>query len=386
MRLERPSPPAPLPLRRERGANPPDLGIPFDASVTVALITYNSAAYIDRCLETVRAALPEGGAILVIDNASSDDTLARVGGHAGCRLVALRQNIGHSAACNLALQLADSAWVLFLDHDTYVPEGWLTPLLDAARTTWPHTAMVGSRAVLVQQGRIHHDGGFAHVVGHMTLHHGFMPVGQAPTGAGEVWEVGAQASTSLLVHRERALECGGLDARYFIYLNDFELSLRMRLRGWRCYTAPESLVYHLQGNAETSWRGRGDYPRRRAQLIYRNRWLTILKLYSARTLLLCAPIILLYDGLLLAAALRKGWLGVYLRALGEVLSMREAIRTQRRHIQATRVISDRELLSAHGFSFVPGLVQGRAERLAQGAVEQICAAYWRLASPLLGRR
>ena len=270
-------------------------------------------------------------------------------------------------------------------HDTYVPEGWLEPLIAAARVTWPATAMVGSRAVLVQQGRIHHDGGFAHVVGHMTLHHGFMSLGEAPAGAGEVWEVGAQASTSLLVHRERALECGGFDARYFIYLNDFELSLRMRLRGWRCYTAPGSLVYHLQGNAETSWRGRGSYPQRRAQLIYRNRWLTILKLYRGRTLLLCAPIILLYDALLLAAALRKGWLGVYLRALGEVLRMRGAIRTQRRRIQATRVISDRELLSARGLSFVPGLVQSRPERAAQGAVEWVTAHYWRLVSPLLGR-
>ncbi len=357
----------------------------FDASVTVALITYNSAAYIDRCLETVRAALPTDAPILVIDNASSDDTVERVRRLAGCRLIALSQNIGHSAACNLALQLADSEWVLFLDHDTYVPEGWLAPLIAAARATWPETAMVGSRAVLVQQGRIHHDGGFAHVVGHMTLHHGFLPPDKAPAKAGEVWEVGAQASTSLLVHRARARECGGFDARYFIYLNDFELSLRMRLRGWRCYTAPDSLVYHLQGNAETSWRGRGNYPQRRAQLIYRNRWLTILKLYQGRTLLLCAPIILLYDGLLLVAALRKGWLGVYLRAMGEVLRMGGVIRTQRQHIQATRVISDRELLSARGFSFVPGLVQSRPERIAQATVEWITAHYWRMVSPLLGR-
>ncbi|NTV63542.1 MAG: glycosyltransferase [Oscillochloris sp.] len=355
----------------------------FDPSVTVALITYNSAAYIDRCLETLEAALPTGAAVLVIDNASSDDTVERVRRHPACRLVELRQNIGHSAACNLALQLAASSWVLFLDHDTYVPQGWLAPLLEAARAAWPATAMVGSRAVLVQQGRIHHDGGFAHVVGHMTLNHGFLPLEAAPAGAGEVWEVGAQASTSLLVHRERALACGGFDARYFIYLNDFELSLRMRLRGWRCYTAPDSLVYHLQGNAETSWRGKGDYPQRRAQLIYRNRWLTILKLYQTRTLLLCAPIILLYDLLLLAAALRKGWLKVYLRALGDVVRMRGAIRTQRRHIQSTRVISDRELLSAHGLSFVPGLVQSKAERTAQRSVEWLTAQYWRLVAPLL---
>jgi GT2 family glycosyltransferase len=356
---------------------------PFDPSVTVVVITYNSAAYVCACLGSVARAAP-GVPLLVVDNASADDTVAIVRAEfPACRLVALPQNIGHSAACNLALQLAETAWVLLLDHDTEVPSGWLEPLLEAARGLWPTTAMVGSRAVLVEQGRVHHDGGYAHFVGHMTLRNGFLPLAELDA-TDAVVEVGAQASTSLLVHRERALAAGGFDPRFFIYLNDFELSLRMRLRGWRCYVAPRSLVYHHQGNAETSWRGRGNYPARRAYLMYRNRWMLIAKLYARRTLLLCFPALLLYELVLLAAAVRKGWFGVYRRALRDVVRSWPSLMMQRANTQRTRRIPDRELLSAHGFSYVPGLVRTPVARTAQATIERALRLYWRVVAPYTG--
>ena len=358
---------------------------PFDGSVTVAVICYNSAPYIERCLQSILAAVPPATPILVIDNGSNDATAALVRECApGVRLVALSANIGHSAACNLALQLATTTWVVLQDHDTYVPEHWLAPLLEAAAATWPHTAMVSARAIFEGGERLHHDGGFVHFVGHMSLQHGFAPLAEHPAQPGTVWEVGAQAATSLLVHRERALACGGFDPRFFVYLNDWELALRMRLRGWRCYVAPDAVVYHLQGNRETSWRGQGEYPRRRAYLIYRNRWMTILKLYSVRTMLLRGPAILLYDLLLLAVAIRKGWLDVYLQALRDVLRLRGVLLLQRRRVQAMRVVSDADLLDARGFSFVPGLVRGPAS-VAQRWAESFFALYWRLVRPLLAR-
>jgi GT2 family glycosyltransferase len=352
-----------------------------DLSVTIAVICYNSAAYIERCLRTIRAAIGTDVPVLVIDNASSDATVefARQADPQS-RIIALTQNIGHSAACNLALQLADTTWVLLQDHDTFVPQGWLAPLLRAAEQSWPDTAMVSARAIFADGERLHHDGGFIHFVGHMTLSHGFAPVADHPARTGEVWEVGAQAATSLLVHRARALSVGAFDARFFIYLNDWELALRMRMRGWRCYVAPDSVVYHLQGNRETSWRGQGSYPARRAFLIYRNRWMTIAKNYSWRTLITCAPAILLYDLLLLAAAARNGWLGVYVQALRDVIEHWDALMIQRVHIQRTRTCSDAELLSARSFSFVPGLIRGPV-RLAQVGLEGFFALYWRLVSP-----
>lgn len=357
----------------------------IDSSTTIAIICYNSAHYIESCLSSVLHASPNCP-VLVIDNASHDasvDIIQSV--FPAVHLVALQQNIGHSAACNLALQLARTTWVLLLDHDTTVPEGWLEPLLEVAEQMWPQTAMVSSRAILItpgQQPRIHHDGGYAHYVAHMTLRNGFSDPEQAQNVG--VAEVGAQAATSLLVHRERALEVGGFDARFFIYLNDFELSLRLRLRGWRCYIEPRSLVYHHQGNPETSWRGQGSYPARRAFLIYRNRWMLLAKIYSLRTLILCAPMLLVYELVLLAAALRNGWWQVYCAALADIRRHWPALMIQRRHIQATRVTPDSELLSAHHLSYVRGLVEKPVARMAKQSIERILAIYWRLISPFLG--
>ncbi len=354
----------------------------FDPSITIVLITYNSEAYVQECLHSVHVAAPDVR-VLIVDNASTDGTVEIVRCHfPEDTLLALPQNIGHSAACNLALQRAETAWVLFLDHDTTVPPDWLSPLLATAAAMWPAVGMVGSRAVLVEQGRIHHDGGYAHYVGHMTLRNGFAPLTDIPCDTTPV-EVGAQASTSLLVHRERALIAGGFDPRFFIYLNDFDLSLRMRLRGWRCYVAPQSVVYHRQGNPETSWRGSGDYPEQRAYLIYRNRWMLIAKIYADRTLLVCLPALIVYEIAIAAAALRKGWMRAYWRALCDVVRRWPMLRFHRSRIQVSRRISDRELLSAYAFSYVPGLLRHPAERLVQQALERAFAAYWRLVCPLL---
>ncbi len=353
----------------------------FDPSVTIALITYNSAAYVRGCLDSLRIAAPHVP-VLVIDNGSHDTTCEIVSTvYPECQLLVLGQNIGHSAACNLAFAQAGTTWVVLLDHDTTVPPGWLEPLLATAQHYWPATGMVSSRAVFAGQNRIHHDGGFAHYVGHMTLNHGFAKPADVP--GNQPFEVGAQAATALLVHRERALAVGGLDARFFIYLNDFEFTLRMRLRNWRSYVAPASVVLHLQGNPETSWRGSGSYPERRAFLVYRNRWMLLLKIYTLRTLILCGPMILLYELILFAAALRKGWLSAYIAAARDVLRFREEILAQRRQIQADRQISDAELLSAHGLSFVPGLVSSPLARLAQRLIELLLASYWWCMRPLL---
>jgi GT2 family glycosyltransferase len=353
----------------------------FNPSTTIALITYNSASYISGCLASLQAAAPQVP-VLVIDNGSTDATCNIIMAEfPDCHVLVLGQNIGHSAACNLAFEQATTTWVLLLDHDTTVPPGWLEPLLASAAAFWPHTGMVSSRAIFAAQDRIHHDGGFAHYIGHMTLHHGFIrPADLKDTAP---FEVGAQAATSLLVHRERALAVGGFDPRFFIYLNDFELTLRMRLRGWRSYVDPASVVLHLQGNPETSWRGSGSYPARRAFLIYRNRWMLLLKIYSLRTLVVCAPMIMLYEFILLGAALAKGWFGVYCNALREVFDQRDTLFAQRKHIQATRQISDGELFSAVGLSFVPGLVTNPIARFGQRLLERVFASYWRLVTPFL---
>jgi len=100
-------------------------------------------------------------------------------------------------------------------------------------------------------------------------------------------------------------------------------------------------------------------------------------------LLLCAPMLLLYEAILLAAALQKGWLKAYLLAFQNVRRYWPILIEQRQQIQATRQISDRELLSARGLSFVPGLVTKPVARLAQRLLERVLAAYWHMISLLL---
>jgi N-acetylglucosaminyl-diphospho-decaprenol L-rhamnosyltransferase len=79
----------------------------------VVVVTYNSAEVIERCLESV-GDLP----IVVVDNASADDTCARVKGRAAVVLIANTENRGFAGAVNQGVAKMDTDLVLLLNPDT----------------------------------------------------------------------------------------------------------------------------------------------------------------------------------------------------------------------------------------------------------------------------
>lgn len=82
--------------------------------VGIVIVTYNSAAVIDSCLE---AALRASGKIVVIDNASEDDTAARAVRH-GVQVITNSTNLGFAAAVNQGFLLLDVPYILILNPDT----------------------------------------------------------------------------------------------------------------------------------------------------------------------------------------------------------------------------------------------------------------------------
>ncbi|MGE0715183.1 MAG: glycosyltransferase family 2 protein [Alphaproteobacteria bacterium] len=117
--------------------------------VTVAICTRNRAALLDECIASVREqTLPTGDgiAIVVVDNASADDTPAVVDRHraADPRVVyAHEPEIGVSAARNRALALAASPLIAFIDDDATARPGWLARLLTPFFRIRPRPKVVG---------------------------------------------------------------------------------------------------------------------------------------------------------------------------------------------------------------------------------------------------
>lgn len=101
--------------------------------VSVIIPAYNTAGYIDRCLESVIGQTLGEIEIIVIDDGSTDDTVARIQAHAEPRLTLLRKaNGGPSSAKNLGLDCARGEFVLLLDSDDWIEPSYLEEMHSAA--------------------------------------------------------------------------------------------------------------------------------------------------------------------------------------------------------------------------------------------------------------
>jgi GT2 family glycosyltransferase len=124
---------------------------------------------------------------------------------------------------------------------------------------------------------------------------------------------------------------GFFDPTFFLYYEDVDLAWRARLRGWRCVYVPAARVLHVHSAIG------GRSPASKSYRLGRNKVWTILKNYPALPLILCAPLIVSYDGLAVAYHLLRG--NVHpLR--GRLAALRDLPRVlaARRRIQARRTV------------------------------------------------
>jgi hypothetical protein len=150
-------------------------------------------------------------------------------------------------------------------------------------------------------------------------------------------EVAAVSGAAFAIRRNLFQSLGGFDEEFFIYMEETDLSLRSRLSGWKCLTAPESLVWH-----DYSLR----FGPRKVFFQERNRYRTVLKNFRWPTLIVLSPAFLLAElitwGFVLKSD-RSNWRNK-LQAYGETIKHCREILRKRRETQALRKARDRDLL------------------------------------------
>lgn len=99
---------------------------------SIILVTYNQLNYTQICIESIRKFTKEGTyEIIVVDNASSDDTLKWLNKQQDIKVIANEKNKGFPVACNQAINVAIGENILLLNNDTIVTPKWLKNLNDA---------------------------------------------------------------------------------------------------------------------------------------------------------------------------------------------------------------------------------------------------------------
>lgn len=220
--------------------------------IAIVILNWNGAKMLREYLPSVLQHSREEATVYVADNASTDDSLELLKGQfPECRLIVLDRNWGFAEGYNKALAQIDAEYYLLLNSDVEVTPHWLTPMLalmdahEDIAACQPKLRAVADRQKFEYAGA---SGGYLDRYGYPFCRGRLFETvetdeGQYDQQADVLWATGA----ALLVRARIYKEVGGLDARFFAHNEEIDLCWRMRIRGYRVVSVPESVVYHVGG-------------------------------------------------------------------------------------------------------------------------------------------
>lgn len=214
--------------------------------VTILILTYNSAAHLPRCLDCLKSQTYHSFEIILIDNASQDESLAIARKYQeqqlNLQIVEQKQNTGFAAANNLGAKIAKGKWLVLLNADAFPQPDWLEKLLQASEEH-PEFAAFSSRQLSADNPEILDGAGDTyHSSGIATRQHVGFPAQEYGLNTQEVFSVCAAAA---LYRKDVFIEAGGFDEDYFAYYEDVDLGFRLRLLGHRSLYVANAIVFHV---------------------------------------------------------------------------------------------------------------------------------------------
>ncbi len=211
------------------------------SGVSIVIPNWNGAQHLPVCLDSLRRQTYPDVEVILVDNASRDDSLAIVARYPEVRVLAQTTNLGFTGACNAGLRAARGAFHVLLNNDTETHPEWISAVVKAF-DDHPEAGMVASKMLLFdRRDTLHTAGdyvtpdGLAHNRGVWTKDSGqFARRAYVFSACG-----GSAAYRATMLDR-----IGLLDEDFFFSFEDIDLAWRAQLAGWRCVFEPRAIVYH----------------------------------------------------------------------------------------------------------------------------------------------
>jgi GT2 family glycosyltransferase len=232
-----------------------ELSLPHaeEPRVSVVMVLYGGWKLAVRAISALAANTPAPFELILVDNASPDDSLAQVEQRVeGATILRNEQNVGFGAASNQGARLARGRLLCLLNSDALVEPGWLAPLLETL-----DEPDVGAAAPLYlnEDGSVQEAGSVVDSIGHA---HAYGREGDASDFRYRFRrEVDFASAACLLIPTELFLDVGGFDEIYAPgYYEDTDLCFKLRARGLRTIFEPRSRVVHVQHGSSDPERAR----------------------------------------------------------------------------------------------------------------------------------
>lgn len=231
---------------------------PVPLPVRIAVVSHQSASVLPRLLESLERARARAGArvraeVVVADNASGDGSVA-LARHSGARVIALDENVGFGAAANRALGDDEADWLVVLNPDLVLDEGFLLRLAEIVPGLPPEIGILGTALENADGSPQPSIGDFPSLgrtlasLRRPRTERKYRPLAAHVRGPAD-WATGAAIAVRASCFRA----IGGFDPGYFLYYEDTDLCRRARDAGYGTRFEPGLRAVHLSPLAQRAF-------------------------------------------------------------------------------------------------------------------------------------
>lgn len=216
------------------------------------ILNWNGRNYLEQFLPSVLATTYARTEVVVIDNASTDDSLAFLQHYyPQIRIISNSENAGFAGGYNQGLQEVKADYYVLLNSDVEVEPGWVEPVISlmernrAIGACQPKLLQYADKSLFEYAGAA---GGWIDALGYpfargRVFDHCETDKGQYNTAVPVAWASGA----AFFIRASLYQDLGGFDASFFAHMEEIDLCWRMQNGGHEVWYCPDSVVYHVGG-------------------------------------------------------------------------------------------------------------------------------------------
>lgn len=220
--------------------------------IAVVILNYNGEKMLERFLPSVLDCSEHIADVVMADNCSTDNSVATVSRYyPDVRIIRLEKNFGFAEGYNRALKQVKADYYVLLNSDVEVTDFWLDPMFALMES---ESTIAACQPKLLDYKRKSYfeyagaAGGYIDRYGYPYCRGRIFDTveedkGQYDTMCDIFWASGA----ALMIRSDDYWSAGGLDGRFFAHMEEIDLCWRLRARGRRVVSIPDSVVYHVGG-------------------------------------------------------------------------------------------------------------------------------------------
>ena len=316
------------------------------SSVSIVIPHWNNVDVLSECLESISNTDFENFETIVVDNSSTDNSVASVrSNYPNVKLIENDKNYGYAGGCNIGAEAASGDFLIFLNNDTVQEKDWISNLIKTINSDDKIAAVQPKILNYYDRNVFDYAGGSG---GHMDIY--CFPFARGRIFSFQENDEGQynnkekcfwSSGTCFMVRRELFQKAGGFDESFFAHMEEIDLCWRLYAMGFEVWVEPDSVVYHK--NALTL----PMYSHKKYYLNHRNSLLMLLGNYSIKNIFLIGiPRLILEKIACFYSILMLDWrhFTAILRSLFWIIFHPNVIMKKRKSFSKIRTITDKKIM------------------------------------------